>query len=1101
MKTFFKGITISTKVVFIIALSLASLFIYIFVAYLVAGHEVISSGALGSDAWSFISRMKLLSDNFPKYPFWNPWEGGGVSLLYGYPPGIHTLIIVTSKLLDWTLVEALKFWEFASVVIFAFGVFIYTWVRFRITVVSFLAGLFFILSPIAWMWMFEWGFVAEQIAVMFFPFTILFFDLFLLQAIEGNWSLKTRLYLFLTVILLGLSALSHPFVFTGVLSFALVYGIIVSLLRKKAKLKSIVKVIAVTFGFLALMVLLFGFWLIPFYNYTGLANSSSGQTSRPPMLSDYQERDELSFTHIFSIKPPRILDKNEFFSQNKTLPEGYLVDGQAVLEKGYIWRNLSFPLAVSILYFLGMITSFVLLKRKLPHALVVTFILVLFSVSTLVIFIFQTISYYVSQIPILGTPAASIIGWLGSWRGNIFAARLFVPVGAAYGAYGVFALILYPFKFLEKRAILRWSKNIILSIFALLLASFVLYYFRSKPALPFGYLAYGKEVSFPGRAIYLRNIWRNTERADDRCMLWENRKKAICNKEKFLKNFDASKVIFACSENPYEPVCDGNFSDQDIDRWVKECDGGIAQPPVSEVLCSARSDMYEVLAGDLKKEIIFQKLESFSQKEFNLGDALQVFATIPNDDFIRYDTSPHRAFYSQIGPYVKKTPQMPVYINSSSLVHRMWGYQISNFYADDPVYPDPASLPEIAQWFGIKYLISHPSDPLDKFESAGFKRVGDSQIFEYSEAEFLAALSKKPTILVIGDTQKGVYELVFRRANFGFISYDEAMLVDGGEFVDLYSLDELKRFDVVFLYGYKYKNKSRAWRMLDEYVRDGGRLYIDTGWQFTSADWEVGETADFFPTTELSWTNFGITSDYSLHEGLINTEDVDTGGFEALIWNDQPWGVSSGDQLRSWAKPILTVQDNPLVAGGQYGKGKVVWSGMNLLGHIKVFDSSDPETIFASRLIDWLLEGFQVQNFVFRQDFDAKRPNPDRVEFTFKTSIDGPLSLYFKEATHPFWKTEIISGGGGREELDIQKAGPGFMLISLRDLQAGDRINLYIQKPLKHYVYDIVSLLALFGLLAFVVYPKPFRIKLQTKFKYKFLKEKQGLLSTEEEDY
>lgn len=131
--------------------------------------------------------------------------------------------------------------------IFAFGVFIYAWVRLRIKVVAFLAGLFFIISPIAWMWPFEWGFIAEAISAMFFPYTFLFFDLFLLRALERDWSFKTRLFLVLTIVLLGLSVMAHPFVFTGTLALTIVYGTLLALSRKD-RIKSLFVAFASTIG-------------------------------------------------------------------------------------------------------------------------------------------------------------------------------------------------------------------------------------------------------------------------------------------------------------------------------------------------------------------------------------------------------------------------------------------------------------------------------------------------------------------------------------------------------------------------------------------------------------------------------------------------------------------------------------------------------------------------------------------------------------------------------------------------------------------------------------------------------------------------------------
>src|SRR4030042_6717543 len=47
--------------------------------------------------------------------------------------------------------------------------------------------------------------------------------------------------------------------------------------------------------------------------------------------------------------------------------------------------------------------------------------------------------------------------------------------------------------------------------------------------------------------------------------------------------------------------------------------------------------------------------------------------------------------------------------------------------------------------------------------------------------------------------------------------------------IETLNMDELKRFDALVLYGYKYKNHGRAWQLLDAWVKEGGKLFIETG--------------------------------------------------------------------------------------------------------------------------------------------------------------------------------------------------------------------------------------------------------------------------------
>ena len=1110
----------------VLVVSLFVLLIYNLIAFVLVGHEVISGGVLGSDSWAFITRLKLLSDYFPDYPFWNYLEGGGVSLTYSYPILTHTIVIVTAKLFSWTLAESLKFWIYGSVIVFGLGIFVYAWVRLRIFVVAFLAGLFYIISPIAWMWPFEWGFIAEHIAGMFFPFTILFFDLFILRALDKDFSIRTRIYLLFTVIFLALSFLGHPFVFTGAIAFMLFYGVVVSIIRKKDKFRTVLRFGIYFAGVFFAFMLLAGFWLFPFYNYTGLAGSGGNQSSNPPKWTEEYDRNDLTLSHVFSINPPREYDKVKYLKEYETPQEGDSVFDVHVLGKGYIFRNLSFPLAISILFLISIPTSIILWRKKFPMLILAALILIFISVSMPFIFLIHNVSFYLAKLPLLGLPLVTVISWLSGWRGNMFAARLMVPVGAAFGAYGILALLTYPIKFLEKKFVFRVLKAVILSVAALAVAASVLYYFRYKPALLPYQSSYGKEVSFSGRATNIRNILHEKRfeeieaelgkginidtvlnKSLGLCTAPELKDNFICANEKLSFYFDASRIMAKCKESSVS-ICGGFFSDLDVDNWASSCDKGI-DPFPSIDLCGSRSDLFGVVANDLSLEKINKKVAEFKQNDFllNFDEKVdkQLKATldeIPEDAFIRYDQSPMVAIFSMAGPYFKTTPQMTSYINNASLINRMWGYQVSNFYPpNEKVYTDPASIPEISKYFGISYLISHPSDPIDKLEKGGYQRLKDgSAIFKFSDPEPLITISTRPSVLVIGDEAKRVFELVFRKANFGLVSYDKAILVNGGEYIDSYSVDELNEFEVIFLYGYKYRNKNKAWALIDSFVKNGGRLFVDTGWQYVSADWKADKTPDFLPLEKLDWTNYGKTKDYTLNRDLIEMSGIDINGFSPLVWEDGPWGVSSSDLLKSWARPILTVSGHPLVVGGNLGNGRVIWSGMNLLGHSKVYDSTNPENTFAAKLIDWLFEGLSGQSLVFRRDFNAARISPDRMDVSINKQVGDKSFLYFKESVHPFWKAKLLTAN--REvDLKIFKAGPGFVFLELPPVNIGDKILLYIEEPIKHLIFKLISIGIFILLVVYVVYPKVFKIKLNPRFRQIVLRKKSSVLSSEEEDY
>ena len=60
------------------------------------------------------------------------------------------------------------------------------------------------------------------------------------------------------------------------------------------------------------------------------------------------------------------------------------------------------------------------------------------------------------------------------------------------------------------------------------------------------------------------------------------------------------------------------------------------------------------------------------------------------------------------------------------------------------------------------------------------------------------------------------------------------------------------------------------------------------------------------------------------------------------------------------------------------------------------------------------------------------------VTITLNETTSGETNLLFKEAYHPYWHAYIYSGSK-KKETPILRAGPGFKLVTLPELKAGDR--------------------------------------------------------------
>ena len=1041
MKSLSKNILKILTFLFFVGISFS---IYVLVSLILSRGYL--TGARGTDTLAFISRLKFLADFFPNYPVWTPREGAGISAIYSYPILIHTFVIFITKITSLNLAESVKLIGFLSVPTFGLGLFTYVFFRFKKLVTAFLAGLFYVISPIAWIFLFEWGFYAESVAAIFFPLTILFYELHIDGLIKADKSIKNRIIFFVIPILLAISLLSHPTIFTAEVSYFAFYPLISSIfLASESRMKFFGKVALKSVILIILGVGVASFWFIPFNEYlkiSALNSPGAGVINPNSMISGLHEV-EIKFKEVFSFSV--VTDESN---------------------RRFNFRTLSFPLGISILYFVGLVLPFLTKKKEQMTSFLSSFIVTLIATNT----------YFIILMALTPIPFMS---QMASWRSLIYSARMFVPVVAAFSLYNFFELLVFFIK--PKNWILKFSKEIIISVFVLAGAVGILFYFSNKPAILKKNIVYGEGVS-------TNDYWATKK--DNICGLKDTTDETRCKSATFIKNISVMDFRNECNNlalvvglDNLPNLCANNLPiDNEVESFLNDCKNQVNNN-WNKTICKS---IYEPFIKQLTDKNGWLKVYNlFWETDENnfVGSFRKTFDQIPDDDFTRYDVSPNNVGFSIVGPIAKSTPMLSTYFSASSLINRYWGFQLSNFYTNDPVYADGYALSDLAKWFGVKYVISGKPDPLEKFSMSGFvNKDTNYPIYEFDNDQKTIEISKKPKILVIGDDSKRVYDIVLKLSPFGLIPYDNQFLIHGKNYVDDYSLEDLKKYDLLLLYGQKYKNQNHSWKLIDDYVKNGGSIFIDTGWQYNSPEWQIGETPDFIPVTNLSWTNFGKTSDYQIGSDLIDNSKVDTSKFQPLVWNDLPWGVSSGDNLRAWAKNILTTNGHPLIAGGLYGKGKVVWSGMNIFGHIKGYDSKNDELEMTSNLIRWLVGNKEVKNYTFGQDFSAKRINPDKVTIEINNDI-GESSLYFKEAYYPYWQAKLIAKNGKVFPISIMTAWPQLMLVELPPLSKGDKINFEIVKPFKFYFADAISIITLVIIIVYVFYPKLFIVKIPVKSK------------------
>jgi hypothetical protein len=109
---------------------------------------------------------------------------------------------------------------------------------------------------------------------------------------------------------------------------------------------------------------------------------------------------------------------------------------------------------------------------------------------------------------------------------------------------------------------------------------------------------------------------------------------------------------------------------------------------------------------------------------------------------------------------------------------------------------------------------------------------------------------------------------------------------------------------------------------------------------------------------------------------------------------------------------------------GSYGEGKVVWSGLNLIGHAAAFDNPTERELIVS-LMGWLVAADVAPRI---QDLAIDRRDPDHVLLSLERPEESAGYILWREAFSPGWQSSAMIDGT-RVSLPIYRAGPGLVLV------------------------------------------------------------------------
>jgi len=269
----------------------------------------------------------------------------------------------------------------------------------------------------------------------------------------------------------------------------------------------------------------------------------------------------------------------------------------------------------------------------------------------------------------------------------------------------------------------------------------------------------------------------------------------------------------------------------------------------------------------------------------------------------------------------------------------------------------------LLDWYGVKWLlvskVIHSSgggeffkryDPIEKFiDKPEYYKVessvevpsesywsGPVYFLRYEDATPILSSSNAVTVLVVGEDS--LYDQVFR--SLAPSGYDSRYLIPirGSAYIDDYSFEELRKFNVVILDTWQYHEADRTRSLLENYVINGGGLVIETG------DIDASVLANINPANQ---TRRIVTQDWNLT--YVSNELAQWIDFKYFSTPSEYW-VSSG-KIQPKVSILLMNNGSSSVVMGTYGKGRVIYDGLRISSRTST-SSNQMESFFFSKLIE-----------------------------------------------------------------------------------------------------------------------------------------------------
>jgi hypothetical protein len=330
----------------------------------------------------------------------------------------------------------------------------------------------------------------------------------------------------------------------------------------------------------------------------------------------------------------------------------------------------------------------------------------------------------------------------------------------------------------------------------------------------------------------------------------------------------------------------------------------------------------------------------------------------------------------------------------NDFAYKYWYYTI---YEKDLRY-----LPYFSRNYNTRYLIGINIEGLHKTDSGFYEVVNYSS----SIAEIIPQGSLK--VFHIGTQTKYSY-LFTATALAGNI---DPVLVDGGEYLEDYSAEDLGHFSLLYISELKPRNEQAYAALINSYVEGGGIVLFDIN-EFPPLLSE--EIMNLLPIEGL----YATSSDLQLvFSPVFNCS------FSFSPQNTSQAQIAYADGLRTGAEVVAWEEaGNPVIVRMMKQNGWIAWTGLNLPYQVMLNDDSGGAKLLVQLMRFLTSQETESNNVVHPADFSITSTDEYVVSLSNPSLADG---VWFKMTYYPGWESVIKEN---QENLKIFLVGPHGMLV------------------------------------------------------------------------